>query len=189
MRKALPFILLTVLALLASGCRSNRSPSESDTVLRSAYSDSATADYVSGDTVNVDDSLAAQGLASRSGSFASISESDVTRGVLPSVYFDFDKAAIRSSEREKLQQASDYLKTNPSRRILIEGHCDWRGTSEYNLGLGDRRARSAKEYLTTLGIEESRIGTVSKGDLEAIQNGSEDQMAQDRRADLLLINN
>jgi peptidoglycan-associated lipoprotein len=133
------------------------------------------------------DSLAAQGLQSRDSSFGSIDEANLERGVLPSIYFDFDKATIKSSERAKLQQAAEYLKTNSSRKVLVEGHCDWRGTAEYNLGLGDRRAKAAKEYLQSLGIDESRIGTVSKGDLEATKHGSEEQMSQDRRDDLALL--
>lgn len=185
MRNALTITLVAALSIFAAGCNHKKSPDASDTVLRSSYSDSS--DYASADSVNGADSLAAQGLMPRDTGFGSITADNLERGILPSVYFDFDRATVKSSERAKLQQAADYLKTNPSRKVLVEGHCDWRGTAEYNLGLGDRRARSAKDFLVTLGIDASRIGTVSKGDLEAINNGSEEQMAQDRRADLLLL--
>lgn len=185
MRNTFIIALVALLAVFATGCNHKKSPSASDTVLRSSYSDSS--DYANADSVNGSDSLAAQGLMPRATDFGSITAENLERGILPSVYFDFDRATINASERSKLQQAADYLKTNSSRKVLVEGHCDWRGTTEYNLGLGDRRARAAKDFLVTLGIEESRIGTVSKGDLEAVQNGSEEQMAQDRRADLLLL--
>ena len=109
------------------------------------------------------------------------------RGVLPSIYFDFDSASIRVSERPKLSQAADYLADSPTARLLLEGHCDWRGTAEYNMGLGDRRAASVKTFMETLGVDAARVETLSKGDLEANDNASEDQMQQDRRVELIIV--
>lgn len=113
---------------------------------------------------------------------------DQQRGVLPSIYFDFDSASIRVSERPKLSQAADYLSGSPTIRLVLEGHCDWRGTTEYNMGLGDRRAASVLTFLETLGVDISRIETLSKGDLEANENASDDQMQQDRRVELVIVN-
>jgi peptidoglycan-associated lipoprotein len=185
MRKASLFLAA---ALLLAGCHNRATtPSASDTVLRSSYSDSvADSDMANGSSVNPD-SLAAQGLESRDSSFDDISAANLERGILPSVYFEFDKSTLSVAERAKLAKAADYLKTNATRRVLVEGHCDWRGTAEYNLGLGERRAKAAKTYLASLGVEDSRIATVSKGDLEAVTNGTDDQMKEDRRADLLLL--
>lgn len=109
------------------------------------------------------------------------------RGVLPSVYFDFDSSSIRVSERPKLAQAADYLAGSPTARLLLEGHCDWRGTTEYNMGLGDRRAISVQSFLETLGVDTSRVETLSKGDLDATESASTDQMQQDRRVELVVI--
>ena len=78
-------------------------------------------------------------------------------------YFDYDKADIRSDSREALAQTAEYLKANPSIRITIEGHCDERGSTEYNLGLGDRRSAAVREYLVSLGISADRMNTVSFG--------------------------
>lgn len=103
------------------------------------------------------------------------------------VYFDFDKSDIRSSERPKLQAAKDYLDQNPGYRLLLEGHCDWRGTAEYNLSLGDRRAGAAKRYLLSLGLPADRIETLSKGSLEAASNADDATMAKDRRVDLVVV--
>jgi peptidoglycan-associated lipoprotein len=188
MRHTYLLITLATVSLITAGCHNKQTPSASDTVLRSSYSDSSNpnADNAAGSNVN-GDSLAAQGLEARDQNFGSISADNLERGTLPSIYFDFDRATIKPAERAKLQQAAEYLKTNAARKALIEGHCDWRGTAEYNLGLGDSRARAAKEYLQSLGIDANRIGTVSKGDLEATKNGTEEQMAQDRRDDLLLL--
>jgi len=85
------------------------------------------------------------------------------RGYLKDVFFDYDKANLRDDARSSLAADADWLKRYPSVQILIEGHCDERGTSEYNLSLGDRRANAAREYLASLGVEESRIKTVSYG--------------------------
>jgi peptidoglycan-associated lipoprotein len=109
------------------------------------------------------------------------------RGLLQPVYFDFDKSAIKQGERAKLEAAVDYLKKNPAHRLLLEGHCDWRGTAEYNLGLGDRRASAAKQYVLKLGVDTKKLETLSKGSLDAVKNAPDDQMAKDRRVDLVIL--
>lgn len=110
------------------------------------------------------------------------------RGVLQPVYFDFDRSNIKPSERPALQAAKAYLDKNPQYRLLIEGHCDWRGTAEYNLALGDRRANEAKKYLVTLGVSPDRIDTVSKGSEDATKEGDASVWAKDRRDDLVVLN-
>jgi len=109
------------------------------------------------------------------------------RGLLQPVYFDFDKSDIKASERSKLDAAAQYLRENPQHRILLEGHCDWRGTAEYNLGLGDRRANAAKQYLITLGVATAKIQTLSKGSLEAVKNADDAQAGKDRRAEVVVL--
>src|SRR4051812_47956607 len=103
------------------------------------------------------------------------------------VYFDLDKFDIKPSEREKLKAAKEYLDKNPMHRLLLEGHCDWRGTAEYNLSLGDRRANAAKAYLTSIGVNATKLETVSKGSLEAKKDGGDTAWAKDRRVDLVII--
>ena len=104
------------------------------------------------------------------------------------VYFDFDKSDVKASEREKLKSAKEYLDKNPTHRLLLEGHADWRGTSEYNLSLGDRRANAAKKYLLSLGVAAAKLETLSKGSLEAAKNADDATMAKDRRVDLVVVN-
>ena len=108
-------------------------------------------------------------------------------GVLPSVYFGFDSSSIAATERIKLQEAADYLRENPKDHLLVEGYCDWYGTSEYNLALGDRRAASASDYLNALGVDSQRIEQLSKGSLEATANLAKSDSGQDRRVDLILL--
>lgn len=109
------------------------------------------------------------------------------RDAVQSVYFAFDQSAIRQEERAKVQQAQAYLNANPNQRVLLEGRCDWRGTAEYNLGLGDRRASSVRQYLQDLGISANRIEVLSKGDLEAVENADAATAAKDRRVDFVFI--
>lgn len=116
-----------------------------------------------------------------------IDDGKTIRGLLDAVYFDFDKSNIKESERPKLQAAKEYLDQNPQHRILFEGHCDWRGTAEYNLGLGDRRANAAKNYLVTLGVPADKIVVNSKGSLDAKEKGTSDEMAKDRRAETVVV--
>jgi len=78
-------------------------------------------------------------------------------------YFDYDKADIRPDARAALSQTADFLKGHPSIKATIEGHCDERGSTEYNLGLGDRRASAVKQYLVSLGVSADRLTIVSFG--------------------------
>ena len=111
----------------------------------------------------------------------------MVRGELQDVYFGFDSSSISPSERSKLQNAADHLASNPSDGLLIEGYCDWYGTEDYNLALGDRRANSARDYLATLGVSGDRIDTLSKGSLAATAGLSKSESGQDRRVELVIL--
>ncbi|HWP23027.1 MAG TPA: peptidoglycan-associated lipoprotein Pal [Candidatus Binatia bacterium] len=82
---------------------------------------------------------------------------------LKEIYFDFDRYDLRSDARETLKANAGWLKTNLSAVVQIEGHCDERGTTEYNLALGAKRAQAAKDYLVTLGVAAERLSTISYG--------------------------
>lgn len=104
------------------------------------------------------------------------------------IHFDFDKYDIKKEAGEVLKEIADYLKANPEIRILIEGHCDERGTREYNLQLGMRRAESAKKYLVDLGIDEKRLETISYGkDKPLIDERNESAWAKNRRCEFKRI--
>jgi len=81
-----------------------------------------------------------------------------------SIHFDFDKSFIRADAKPTLQAVADYMKKNPDAKLQIEGHCDERGTPEYNFALGERRANAAMKYLVNLGVAGSRITTISYGE-------------------------
>jgi peptidoglycan-associated lipoprotein len=119
---------------------------------------------------------------------------EVFRTMVKAVFFALDKSDLTESEQDKLRRAAEWLLKPENRTIVfrIEGMCDPRGTSEYNLGLGERRARAAKAFLVSLGVEESRIETVSYG-LERAQGTSEGapeivpSWANDRRAEFVYV--
>jgi len=82
---------------------------------------------------------------------------------LKDVFFDYDKSSIRDDQKAALNDNVGWLKGNTSAKVLLEGHCDERGTAEYNLGLGERRAKAVKDYLIAAGIAADRISTISYG--------------------------
>jgi peptidoglycan-associated lipoprotein len=104
------------------------------------------------------------------------------------IYFDFDRSFIRPEYRPILKEKADYLKDNPNVRIRIEGNCDERGTNEYNLALGERRANSANKFLVSLGVSPGQIEIVSYGEERPLAIGhSKGAWAQNRRDDFEII--
>jgi peptidoglycan-associated lipoprotein len=107
--------------------------------------------------------------------------------VLEDVYFAFDKYGLTDESKRTLERNADELKSSPSAIIVIEGHCDERGTVEYNMALGENRAKAAMNYLTTLGIDAGRIEVVSYGKSRPFATGhDEDAWAQNRRAHFVI---
>jgi len=104
-------------------------------------------------------------------------------GPLGDVFFDYDSSTLSTEAQEQLKQNGAWLESNTRKSVLVEGHCDERGTSEYNIALGDRRAASAKEYLVRLGVAPSRVETVSYGEERPFDLGqNEESWAKNRRA-------
>jgi peptidoglycan-associated lipoprotein len=109
------------------------------------------------------------------------------RSRLDAIYFDFDQAELKPEYRRVLETNADWLRRNPAVRIQIEGHCDERGSVQYNLALGERRAESAKRYLESLGVEANRMQTISYGEERPAAPGStEEAWARNRRAEFVV---
>jgi peptidoglycan-associated lipoprotein len=103
------------------------------------------------------------------------------------VYFDFDKSDLKEEGKKTCRSVAEYLKKNPKAKLLIEGHCDERGSAEYNLALGERRAVAVRNYLVSLGVPKGALGTVSFGKERPLDPGhNEEAWAKNRRAHLLL---
>ncbi len=138
------------------------------------------------DEAGYTEGLEGEGLFARDPNF-NILEGNQIRDLFPTIYFDFDQSFVRPADRPALDQVATALRNNPSDYLLVEGYCDWKGTTEYNLALGDRRATSVKNYLVNLGIDPSRIEILSKGDLEADTNAGPEGRALDRKAELVVV--
>jgi peptidoglycan-associated lipoprotein len=184
-KKASLSVLFLGFLLLLTGCPRTQGPTASDTAMGGPASRSG--DVLSGmdaGAFGLDGSEF--GLEDRSGS-GFFDGREMVRGVLEPVFFGFDQSSINPNERPKLTQAAEYLRSNPNVGLLLEGHCDWHGTAEYNLALGDRRARAARDFLVNLGINGNRIETLSKGDLESTPGLSKSEAQRDRRAELIIL--
>jgi peptidoglycan-associated lipoprotein len=104
------------------------------------------------------------------------------------LYFAFDRSEINPAERPKIERVATYLRSNPEYQLEIEGHCDERGTAEYNRALGERRALAVREALIAMGIAPERIGTISFGeDKPAVLGFDEWAYSQNRRAEFVLL--
>lgn len=104
------------------------------------------------------------------------------------IHFAFDSYQIESSEEEKIKEVADYLKRNRHLRLIVDGHCDERGTREYNLSLGERRALAVRAYLIGVGIEPERIQTRSFGEDQPLDPGhNESAWRLNRRAEFKLM--
>ena len=105
---------------------------------------------------------------------------------LTTVRFDYDSSTLRSDTKEALAKNADWLKANAGTSVQIEGHCDSKGSNEYNLTLGERRANAVKAYMQTLGVEAGRLNTISYGEEKLISMGDgESDHSQNRRANFV----
>lgn len=113
-----------------------------------------------------------------------------SKGYIRDAFFNYDESTLDSAAQSALSASANWLKgpEGANYKLLVEGHCDERGTEQYNLALGDRRANTAKDYLMTLGVDASRIRTVSYGEERPFEEGHDDaSWSQNRRAHLVLV--
>lgn len=109
-------------------------------------------------------------------------------GPLKDIYFDFDSHTLNTDAREILRANANWLKSNPAARAEIEGHSDERGTNEYNLALGAKRAQTAKDFLATLGVGADRLSTISYGEeIPTCKDASESCWQRNRRARFVVL--
>lgn len=109
-------------------------------------------------------------------------------GALTTVYFDFNSAGLSSDAKDALNNNAEFLKTNPKVKVQIEGHCDERGGVQFNLALGDKRAKSVRDYLVGLGVGAARMSTISLGKEKPLSFGhDEESWSKNRRANFIVI--
>ncbi len=173
LRIKLAVLLVSLLLVLSVSCQKK-------TVAVENQSTSTTQDGY--ETSTADQSDAAEKTLDSS---AVIGDSDIV--LQENVFFEFDKATLTPEARETLSKNGQWLRTNSDVAITIEGHCDERGTNGYNLALGDRRAESVKMFLADLGIDQSRLATISYGEERPLDRGhGEAVWASNRRAYFLI---
>lgn len=127
------------------------------------------------------------GAMANSGDVKSKFDQEFVAGGLNNVYFDYDSAAIRSDAETTLQKFASFSKANDVQGVTIEGHADERGTREYNLALGDRRAVAVKKYLVGLGLSPNQMTTISYGkERPAVEGHDESAWAKNRRGVIVL---
>lgn len=143
-----------------------------------------------------DESTTAVKLPDSASGFAQPSIDELIEGMIPdtnyfkaqTVYFDFDSSLIKASERPKINAVGDELKARPETRLMIDGHCDERGTEEYNRALGERRALAIRETLIKYGINPARMSTRSWGeDRPAVIGHNEEAWSKNRRGEFILL--
>ena len=195
-------VLLSSLVLLSSGCsKKSVIPPEGTEIGGSELSGGTDINYPPADGYSETGLAAEESMDSTgfgSGSLSINSDADQqskeyrrTHGrssvVLRPIYFDFDQAGINSEMAPILSTNATYMKETPNTVIVIEGNCDERGTNEYNLALGERRAINTREYLIDLGVSPTRIRTVSYGEERPLFTGqNEMDWSQNRRVDFIV---
>jgi peptidoglycan-associated lipoprotein len=173
------FIVLGIGILLANGCAKPAIVKKDETA--STFSASAPDNASPGKTSLTEKSLSAPNVANEP-------VSDQIGKSLDSIYFLFDSYTLDAAARGILGTTYNTMKKNPGIGVRIEGNCDERGSDEYNLALGQKRADAAKKYLTTMGIEPGRLSTVSYGKERPLgRSHDEDSWARNRRDDFIVI--
>ena len=167
-------LALTALALVSAGCARRTPPVETTPPPAETAPPS---DVTSGDSPDVTDAE----LAASQAALVAAAGSD-------SVYFGTDEYALDAAARATLTAQSRWLIANPAQRAQIEGHCDERGTREYNIALGERRANSARDFLISQGVNASRLTVISWGKEKPVSPGHDEaSWAQNRRAVTVLV--
>lgn len=116
------------------------------------------------------------------------SQEDLVANVGDRVFFDYNSAAVGDSAQRTLARQAEWLAANPQATVTIEGHCDERGTREYNLALGERRASAVKNYMLSLGVDRSRISTISYGKERPEELGSNEAAWSKNRRAVTVVN-
>jgi peptidoglycan-associated lipoprotein len=176
----LPFIVLFAsLALILGGCK-NPTP---------ATGEGANIDNQEADTEATD--VAATDVAGGMGTTPEVRIPGIGNaqpGPWQPIYFDYDSAAIRAGDRGTIEEIAKWAKDNTDKKLVVAGHCDERGTLEYNRALGQRRASAAREYLVKLGVSAKQVATISYGEEQPADSGhSEDAWSKNRRDEFLIL--
>ena len=182
-------IALVAVAFFVAACETASQTATDSAGESSASTSSSTASTSSSSGSSSGSSSSSSSSASSSGSAAAASTSaeDALAAIGNTVYFDYDSSALGGNAQGTLLRQAGFLNANPSLTITIEGHCDERGTREYNLALGERRASAARDFLLAQGVDQARIKVISYGKERPVASGStETSWSKNRRAATVL---
>ncbi len=187
MRVRKTLFLCMVIALTApftmTGCSKKQPDADQAAAANQGSSSGATATESMGEPESL---TTPEGEAGFAGQDGTISEGRTSGPMLP-VYFSFDSSHIENEQVSRVEHNADFLKENGGVKVRIEGNCDERGSREYNLALGERRAKAAEKYLLNLGVDAGRLSTVSWGEEKPLVFGQDEQSwMQNRRDDFVL---
>ncbi|MFH1019963.1 MAG: peptidoglycan-associated lipoprotein Pal [Pseudomonadota bacterium] len=172
--------VVVFLSLLAGGCAKQKVQSDKD--MAGGGGGAVKADTGAG--MGQEESLASKWIGGDSGA---VLEGRTTAPMLP-IYFDFDKSDIRADQKDRIKKNGDLLIGSAKARVRVEGNTDERGTNEYNMALGERRAVTAVKYLVNMGVAEARIDTLSFGEEKPLNFGHDEMAwAQNRRDDFVIV--
>lgn len=165
--------IVVSVSFMAGGCAKKAGPAAADKGMGPDV----------GESIGREESLAAKGMVDKGGNFL---EGRTSAPMMP-VYFDFDKSDIRADQKDRIKKNGEFLISNAKMTIRVEGNCDERGTNEYNMALGERRAISAKKFLANMGVAEARMETISFGEEKPLNFGHDElSWSQNRRADFVI---
>jgi peptidoglycan-associated lipoprotein len=177
--KVLAFVLMMVILFALSACQKKEIASQA------GYGTGADAGAAGRKGIGEQDLGGAAGRPGAGG--AAIGTSERMAFENEDVYFLFDSSALTPQAQDILRKKGAFLKANPNVKVTVEGHCDERGTNEYNLALGEARARSAKTFLVDLGLPAARLATISYGEERPLDQGhTEEAWAKNRRAHFVI---
>ena len=189
-------IALVAVAFFVAACETasqtatdSAGESSASTSSSTASTSSSSGSSSSGSSGSSSGSSSSSSSASSSGSAAAASTSaeDALAAIGNTVYFDYDSSALSGNAQGTLLRQAGFLNANPALTITIEGHCDERGTREYNLALGERRASAARDFLLAQGVDQARIKVISYGKERPVASGStETSWSKNRRAATVL---
>jgi peptidoglycan-associated lipoprotein len=184
-------LALTIVALLLSSCgpKSVSGPKPEDTVL--VNTTEIRPDWIEqldlGERSAIIEELEQEGLELRETALVDPNVWGDPDSPRVTVNFDLDKWVVRTQDHPRMESAAKSLLEKPNLQVLLTGFCDWRGTTEYNLALGEKRANSVRDFLIQLGVEPRRISVLSRGDLDAVVGATPAQMALERRVEILIV--
>ncbi len=177
------FAVAFFLAACETASQTDTASTSDSSASSSTGSASSSSGSSSGSSSSSDSSSSASSSSSSSASDAKATAESELAEIGNTVYFEYDSSALTSAAQAGLDRQAAFLKANPSVVVTIEGHCDERGTREYNLALGDRRASAARDYLIANGINAARLRTVSYGkERPAVVGSTETAWSKNRRA-------